>query len=200
MYTITQNEIEQAKLLTTAAILNNVKELEYTLFLQTVTNEYTGQLNKRFETYLNKALAETYGTYEYKYYDEPNTPNYCKASEYDKTINNVSAYLSSETYSVKYFKLTVSYIGTEMVRDYDAKEYKLGKRNQSLQFYTWETLDDLKQQLTNKIKYINNDLIKIKENQKHLDKFAREHNTLVEQIKAYNDKISYTIADTYRIK
>lgn len=201
-YPINDYEIERAKLQVKATILNIAKELEYTEFLQSVVAGYNGQLNKRFETAINKALGDKYGTYEYKYNNEPGTVSFGKPSEYDKTISNITAWLSGETFASerKYWKLGIHYKGTEVGRDYDAKKDILTARSQTLEFYSWENIEELAQQLTGKIKYLNIELEKVKDNQKHLSKYAREHNALIEKLNAYNDKISYTIADSYRIK
>lgn len=196
-YPITGNEIERAKLQVKATILNLAKEIELTKFIQEVTSTYTGQLNKRFETAVNKALAEKYGTWHYQ---DRNPGESWSSDEPNKEFSNISAWLSSETYSKKYFKLGIHYKGTEVGRDYDAKKDTLESRNQTLEFYSWESLDELAKQLTGKITYLNTELGKVKDNQKHLDKYAREHNALIEKLNAYNDKISYTIADSYRIK
>lgn len=199
-YAITDSDIEKAKLTVKATILNLAKEIELSEFIQSVVASYTGQLNKRFETAVNKALAEKYGTYEYKFYDESYGDKAGTPSEYDKTINNISAWLSSETYSKKYFKLGLHYKGTEAWYNYDTKKQELAQRNQTLEFYSWGDLDELAKQVTGRIQSLNNEMAKVKDNQKHLDKYAREQRALVEKLNAYNDKISYVLAESYRIK
>ena len=199
-YAPTATDIERNKGHLKAELLNLIKEIELIEFLTSTIPKYTGPLNKRFETFINKELAIKYGTYEYKYYDESYGVKAGTASEYDKTINNISAWLSSETYSKKYYKIGLHYQGTEFNYNSDDKEYKYTSRQKTVEAYSWESLFELVAQLESKLTYTNQSIIKIKDNQKHLDKYARECNKLVDQINAYNDKISYVISDSYRIK
>lgn len=186
-----------------AEILNSTKEIELLQYVYSVLPEYKGVLNKRLETMLVKKLAEKYGTYEYKYNNEPNTPNYNKPSEYDKTINNVTAYLSKETYSRTYYKLTISYKGTEWRdtwNDDNEKSKQFVATNRTLQLYSWEDLVELAQQITGRIEYLNNTIVQLKDNIKHLDKYTREYKKLQQAIRDHNEKISYVLADRLRIK
>jgi len=196
MYKITSYESEKNML--QAALLNSAKEVEYLEFLAEVLPEYTGVLNKRFETFISKKLAEKYGTYEYKHYDSSYGEKAGTPSEYDRTINNVTPYLSGQTYvsDRKYWKLGMHYKGTE----YNRYDQKLVERNQTLELYSWESLDELAKHVQGKIEYTNKEIAKIKKNIQHLDSYARTYNKLVDQIAEYNDKISYVIADSYRIK
>ena len=199
-YEITDQNIATAKMTVIAELLVNSREIEISEFLLPVIDSYRGAMSKRLETLVSKQLALKYGTYEYKYNNETGTVNFNKPSEYDKTINNVSAYLSSETYSRKYFKLTINYKGTEVNYDRDTKKNVYVNRNKSIQFYSFETLEELRQQVVNRIQSLNSNIVKLKDNQKHLDKYAREYNKLINSIETYNSKISYAIEDTYRVK
>lgn len=196
------NYINETNLLK-AEILNNVKEIEILQYICDVLPEYKGVLNKRFETMLSKKLAEKYGTWEYKYYNEPNTPKYGQSSEYDKTINNVTVYLSKETYSRTYYKLTISYKGTEWRdtwNDDNEKSKQFCSTNKSIQLYSWENLVELAGQIQSKIEYLNKDIKQLKENIKHVDKYTREHARLEQAIKEHNEKISHVLADRLKIK
>jgi hypothetical protein len=204
-YKITESEVEKAKHHIKCAILNNAKEVEILEFLAEVLPEYTGVLNKRFETFINKKLAEKYGTYEYKYYNEPNTPMFGKPSEYDKTINYITAWLSGEQYAsgAKYWKLGIHYTGTEYAKswnDNNESEYKYRAKNQTFDIWSWETLKELAERIPGKIEYTNKEIEKLKDNQKHLSKYARQHNKLIAELNTYNDQLSYVISDLYRIK
>lgn len=193
------NEINMLK----AQILNNTKEIELAQFIYDVLPEYKGQLNKRFETFLSKKLAEKYGTYEYKYNNEPNTPNYGKPSEYDKTVNNVNAYMSKETYSRTYYKLTISYEGTEWRytwNDDNERSRQFCDTSKTLQFYSWADLTELANQVQGRIEYLNKDIEQLKDNIKHVDKYTREYNRLKDAIQEHNDKISHVLADSLRVR
>jgi hypothetical protein len=186
-----------------AEILNSVKEIELLKYVYDVLPEYKGALNKRLETMLLKKLAEKYGTYEYKYNNEPNTPKYGQPSEYDKTINNVTAYLSKATYSKTYYKLTIGYKGTEWRDTWNAdneKSKQFCDTNKTLQLYSWEDLVELAQQIRGRIEHLENTIGKLKDNIKHVDKYTREHKKLQQAISEHNEKISHVLADRLRIK
>ena len=199
-YLIEPADIAKAKLTIAAELQNNALETELTEFVRGVVQNYTGQLNKRLETALNKALADRYGTYEYKHYDDSYGDKAGTPSEYDKTINNISAWLSSETYSKKYYKLGVHYKGTEAGYNYETKATELQARNKTLEFYSWEDTAELLQQIDGRLQSLAATVVKLKDNQKHLDKYAREHNTLVAKLNAYNDTIRYALAEGWRVR
>lgn len=186
-----------------AEILNSVKEIELLQYVYDVLPEYKGVLNKRLETMLVKKLAEKYGTYEYKYNNEPNTPKYGQPSEYDKTINNVTAYLSKETYSRICCGLAIGYKGVgwrDTWNNDNEKSKQFVATNKTLQLYSWEDLVELAQQINGRIEYLNNTIVQLKDNIKHLDKYTREYKKLQQAIRDHNEKISYVLSDRLRIK
>ena len=114
-----------------AEIYNAEKDIEICTFLQGIT--YTGQWNKRFETYLNKISGETFGTKQVEKWGMNNA-----TVDFPLVQFRFNKKDYGDGYTLKYF-----YEGKQVSYDYDTKEYKIGSKYMDGYFYTVENVADI---------------------------------------------------------
>lgn len=198
-YPITEQTKELARLKLQAELHNEQKAVELLEWLNETVPKYTGQFNKRFETWLNKELSTKYGTWKYQdkhpgeswRYDDPN-----------HEFQNSTAWFRPSSYSMsKAYELTVNFSdGQQVGRDSDSRVYEIQPHQQSVKFYSVHAVSDITENITNYRTSKLNTIEKLKQNIKNLNSLVVKHNKLAKELDAYNDAISYAISDEFRIK
>jgi hypothetical protein len=198
-YPINESTKELAQLKLKAQLHNEQTAVELLQWLAETLPKYTGQFNKRFETWLNKELSAKYGTWKYQdkhpgevwRYDDPNPE-----------FQNYTAWFRPNTYSMsKSYELTVNFRdGQKVDREWDSKIYTLQPTQESVKFYSVQAVNDIVENIANYHTSKLNTIEKLKQNLKNLNSLVTKHNKLAKELDAYNDAISYAISDEFRIK
>lgn len=183
------------KLQLAAAMINHERLSEICDWLVATAPDYGNKpFNKRFETWLNKQAGERFGTEVYK--------NWGTNGE-DKTYPKVTFYLHKSDYQytdVAKFELSINYRGTTVQYDYETKTSELREHNENEKLYSITSVSDIAEQCAQIAAYRRESVVKMQSNLKQLDKLRAERDKLKAAIDAYNDKISYAISDSMRIK
>lgn len=186
--------MEKMKLELTAAILNNEKEAEVYDWLALTVPEYTGQFNKRFETWLNKKASERFGTEVYK--------NWGMNGE-DKEYPKISFYLHKSDYQLTdtpKFEFSFNYKGKTVSYDYENKTTVIRDQNENEKLFGIAGTADIVEWAERVAKNRRENVEKMQSNLRELPKLIAEHDKLKADIEKFNDKISYAISDSMRIK
>ena len=182
-------ESNQMKL--TAGILNLGKEIEIYDWLALIAGDYGSKpFNKRFETWLNKASAERFGTHTLE--------NWGMNGE-AKTFENVRFSFRRKDWGDGY-ELNFYYKGQQVGYDYDAKKAVMRESNEKDGLVSVgdiaEVIDWSKKCSANRAM----EREKAQGNLKYLAKLMAQRDRLKSEISDHNDKISYLISDEMRIR
>jgi hypothetical protein len=174
-------EYDRAKMLLSAGILNNQKEIEVYEWLRLIVPDYgTKPFNKRFETWLNKQSIERFGT--------ETIHNWGMNGE-SKSFPKIRFGFTKDTYSERY-QLTFYYKGKGLGYNYETKTDHLRETNEH------ETLMGL-----HNAAEIVEWAMRVKDNRaEYLPKLMAQRDRLRSEIADHNDKISYAISDIVRVK
>lgn len=185
-------EKERAQL--TAAIFNNEKEAEIFEWLVLMLPDYgTRPFNKRLETWLNKCAMQRFGTEVYK--------NWGMNGE-DKTFSKVTFYMHKADYptDTTRYELSVNYKGKNAQYDYETKKIEIREHSENERLFSVSDASELIERarsiVTNRIENVK----KMRDNLAHLEELQRERGSLQSAIKTFNEKLSYAVADTMRVK
>lgn len=188
---------EKAKLLLTAAILNNKRQVEIFGWLALVAPDYgTKPFNKRFETWLNKLSSERFGT--------KTIENWGMNGE-SKTYPKVTFYLRKEDYQYgdgddTRFGFNIHYDGKTVRRSFDNKTETIEDSNESEKIFSVTDIAGIVEHSQHIAQFRQHDIDKMEDNMAHLAELEIERAEVNAKLKAYNDKLSYAISDQMRIK
>lgn len=175
-----------------AAIFNANKEIDILKAVEKLSGAYTGQFNKRYETYMEKGLAAAFGTYHYE-------SDY--SAEQSRDINNVRLSMQKRDYGMGVsYSIALHYQGQESGWSHDKKMNELRDKYMSFDFYSTEKAQDVTDACAGYIKYRTESIDKLKSNLTKIKGLMSEHDKLVAAVEAYNNKISYAVTDILRIK
>jgi len=178
------------KLQLEAAIYNAEKMIEIYEFI--ASTNYSGQFNKRYQTYLDKMSSEKFGTQVY--------PQWGMNGE-DKIFPLVNFGMTRDEFSdeAKY-RITFYYKGQAVDWDTDKREYRMREKSESDYSYSITSANDYVKAAKDRIEYLKSSLAKFRDNLAHIDDLKAEHDKVEAIVKAYNDKLSWPISDRLRIK
>lgn len=170
------------------AIYNHRMEMQVLAICLEAIEEYGDKVyNKRFATFVNKELIKVFGSKFYERYGRD-----------DEEVGNAYCYLTKEEFVNTRFNIV--YIGKEIRTDYDNNKLYLGDSNVHEIYYSADTLSDLKDTLNARIEFTDKLIEKIKLNKKNLKALTKEHDKLVEKVDTFNNKLTYVLSDSLRIK
>lgn len=179
----TELEIEKA-------IYNHTMEMQVLAICIDAIEEYGDKVyNKRFANFVNKKLIKVFGSKFYERYGRD-----------DEEVGNAYCYLSHEQFTQRHTRFHIVYLGKEVRTDYENKTLYLGDTNKHEIYYSTDTISDLKDTLNARIEYSDSIIEKIKLNRKNLKALTAEHNKLVKMVETFNNKLTYVLGDSLRIK
>ena len=167
-------------------------ETEATIYewLAEILPEYgTKPFNKRLETWLNKQSAEKFGeeTIDWGYNEET------------KTFPRVSFYFRKSDWSDN-FNLSFSYKGEEAGYNYDTRNIEIQARTIREELLGVENNDNLIEQSRRNGEHRRDSIKLMQSNLRDLSQLIGEYDDLKKEISAFNESISYIIADDLRIR
>lgn len=182
------------KLTLTAKILNTNTEIEVYDWLRLIIPEYGDKpFNKRFETWLNKQASDRFGIEVYK--------NWGMNGE-DREYPKINFYFRKATWSMNgdKYDLSFNYKGKAVQYDYETKQAKISDKSENEQLIGVDSTASIIEWAERIVINRRENVEQMQSNMTQLPKLVAERDKLKAAIEAYNDKISYTISDTMRIK
>jgi hypothetical protein len=121
----------------------------------------------------------------------------------DKEYPRVNFYMHKSDYQLTdeaKYELSVNFDGKELGYDYESRSDVLRDRNQNEKLFGLVGVEDLVTWSNRIVENRREGIEKMQSNLRNLAKLEKERTALKAKIDAYNEKISYAISDTMRIK
>lgn len=186
-----------------AAIYNAEKEAEIYNWLAVTVPTYTGQFNKRLETWLNKLSMDKFGNHpiERGWGDNATTKDYPNVNFWMERNDSFQGEMR--------FSLSFHYDGREYDRHIDfgpnnderKQIEQLRKSNQREQIYAFSDLKELTAQVANVGEGRAASAKELRQfTPEVLSNLVAEHDRLTVEVKSFNDRVVWPIGDDLRIK
>jgi hypothetical protein len=181
---------DKLKLQLEAEIYNNEQEELISDWLAKVAAKYTGQFNKRFETYLNNLSSEAFGT--------ETIENWGMNGE-SKTYPTVRFTFTKEPYTFNdgtAYNLSFYYKGKAVRQAYDSRVWKLESTNgESYKLFMLHDMEKVIAQAKQITAARRNEYTKLKDNLDRLPELIKESQELHRKAKSFDEQISYAIRE-----